>query len=86
MRADLVGLSGIRRGKLREYLRIIMTAFLVMNCLAVYWLGSAIARSTRTVMAGLACQAAYLLISPLLFPGSSTPPRRLFSVCPQPPS
>ena len=59
-----------------EYLRIIMTAFLVMNCLAVYWLGSAIARSTRIVMAGIACQAAYLLISPLLFP-------RIFHAAPE---
>ena len=50
-----------------EYLRVIMTAFLVMNCIAVYWLGAAIARSTRIVMAGIACQAAYLLFD-TLFP------------------
>ena len=27
-----------------EYLRVIMTVFLAMNCMAIYWLGTAIAR------------------------------------------
>lgn len=48
-----------------EYLRVIMTAFLVMNCFALYFLGLAIARSTRIVTAGLACQSAYFLLGAL---------------------
>ena len=59
-----------------EYLRIIMTAFLVMNCIAIYWLGAVIARSTRFIVAGMACQAAYLLFGPLLFP-------RIFHAAPE---
>ncbi len=58
-----------------EYLRVIMTAFLVMNCIAVYWLGAAIARSTRFVMAGIACQTAYFLFE-TLFP-------RIFNAAPE---
>ena len=58
-----------------EYLRIIMTAFLVMNCIAVYWVGAAIARSTGLMMAGVACQAAYFLFGPL-FP-------RIFHAAPE---
>ena len=58
-----------------EYLRVVMTAFLVMNCIAVYWLGAAIARSTRFIVAGIACQAAYLLFG-ALFP-------RIFHAAPE---
>ncbi len=48
-----------------EYLRVIMNAFLIMNCLAVYSVGIAVARSTRLMMAGFACQSAYLLLGEL---------------------
>ncbi len=58
-----------------EYLRVVMTAFLVMNCIAVYWLGAAIARSTRFMVAGIACQTAYLLFG-TLFP-------RIFHAAPE---
>jgi hypothetical protein len=58
-----------------EYLRVIMTVFLVMNCIAVYFLGLAVARSTRITIAGLACQSAYLLLGEL-FP-------RLFHAAPE---
>ena len=66
-----------------EYLRVIMTAFLAMNCIAVYWVGAAIARSTRFIVAGIACQTAYLLFG-TLFPGFSMPRPKRLSVCPQP--
>jgi hypothetical protein len=49
-----------------DYLRVIMTVFLVINCVAVYFLGLAIARSTRNMTAGPACQSAYLLLGALL--------------------
>jgi hypothetical protein len=58
-----------------EYLRVIMTAFLLTNCAAVYWLGAAIARATGFVMAGVACQSGYLLFG-ALFP-------RIFHVAPE---
>ncbi|MDO8944824.1 MAG: hypothetical protein Q7U75_16710, partial [Desulfobacterales bacterium] len=58
-----------------EYLRVIMTAFLVMNCMAVYWLGAAIARSTHIVIAGIASQTGYFLFGPL-FP-------RIFHAAPE---
>lgn len=48
-----------------EYLRIIMTVFLAMNCAMIWWLGSAIARSTNALAAGMACQCGYLLFGPL---------------------
>jgi hypothetical protein len=50
-----------------EYLSVIMTAFLVMNCVAVYWLGAAITRATGFVAAGIACQTGYFLFG-ALFP------------------
>ena len=50
-----------------EYLRVIMTAFLLMNCAAVGWLGAAIARSTGYSVAGIACQTGYFLFG-ALFP------------------
>ena len=58
-----------------EYLRVIMTAFLVMNCIAVYWVGAAIARSTGIAAAGIACQTAYFLFGSL-FP-------RIFNAAPE---
>lgn len=58
-----------------EYLRVVMTAFLAMNCIAVYWVGAAIARSTRFIVAGIACQTAYLLFG-TLFP-------RIFHAAPE---
>lgn len=58
-----------------EYLRVIMTAFLVLNCIAVYWLGAAIARSTSIMVAGIACQSGYLLAGEL-FP-------RIFHAAPE---
>ena len=57
------------------YLRVVMTAFLVMNCAAVHFVGLAIARSTRAITAGLACQSAYFLLGPL-FP-------RIFHAAPE---
>ena len=51
-----------------EYLRVIMTVFLVMNCMAIWWLGTAIARSMGMLAAGIACQAAYLLFGIHFFP------------------
>lgn len=48
-----------------EYLRVVMTVFLAMNCAMIWWLGSAIARSTNVVSAGVACQCGYLLFGPL---------------------
>jgi hypothetical protein len=50
-----------------EYLRVIMTAFLAMNCAVIWWLGSAIAKATNAVAAGIACQCGYLLFG-ALFP------------------
>lgn len=50
-----------------EYLRVIMTTFLVMNCMAVYCLGAAIARATGFAVAGIACQTGYFLFG-ALFP------------------
>ena len=58
-----------------EYLRVIMIAFLVMNCIAVYYLGAAVTRSTRFILAGGACQAAYFLFG-TLFP-------RIFHAAPE---
>jgi hypothetical protein len=58
-----------------EYLRVIMTAFLAMNCMAVYFLGLAVARSTRLTMAGVAVQSAYFLLG-TLFP-------RIFHAAPE---
>ena len=50
-----------------EYLRIIMTVFLLMNCVAIYFLGSVVSKYTRIAAAGIACQAGYLLLG-VLFP------------------
>ena len=58
-----------------EYLRVIMTAFLLMNCMAVYCLGVAIARATGFVVAGIACQTGYFLFG-TLFP-------RIFHAAPE---
>jgi hypothetical protein len=57
------------------YLRVIMTAFLVMNCGALYWIGAAIARSTRGIAAAIACQSGYFLFG-ALFP-------RIFNAAPE---
>lgn len=48
-----------------EYLRIIMTVFLAMNCAMIWWLGSSIARSANVLAAGVACQCGYLLFGSL---------------------
>ena len=57
------------------YLRVIMTLFLGMNCIAIYFLGAVISRSTRVLIAGVACQSAYFLFG-MLFP-------RIFHVAPE---
>ena len=58
-----------------QCLRAVMTVFLAMNCIAVYFLGLAIARSTNSLMAGLACQSGYFLFG-ALFP-------RIFHAAPE---
>jgi hypothetical protein len=58
-----------------EYLRVIMTVFLIMNCIAVYCVGFAVSKSARIIVAGVACQAGYFLLW-TLFP-------RIFHVAPE---
>jgi hypothetical protein len=58
-----------------QYLGVILSAFLIMNSMAVYAVGMAVAKSTRIVTAGVACQAAYLFVGEL-FP-------RVFDAAPE---